>query len=161
MNSASVTTRAFKRSRPLARGAELLRENLLFTTLFAVGTLLRIVVFFTYQPALLLQRDTIAFLRQALHGSLSGLRPSLYPTVIKPALALNNLALVPFIQHAIGLAVALLLYVLLRRLGASVNLSALGVAPILLDGYQLIIEQYVLTETLFDALVVSAAAVLL
>ncbi|MGI8520102.1 MAG: hypothetical protein ACR2MC_05790 [Actinomycetota bacterium] len=161
MNSASVTTRAINRSRPLARGAALLRENLLFTTLFAVGMLLRIVVFLTYQPALLLQRDTIAFLRQALHGSLSGLRPSLYPTVIKPALALNNLALVPFIQHAIGMAVALLLYVLLRRLGASVNLSALGVAPILLDGYQLIIEQYVLTETLFDALVVSAAAVLL
>jgi len=161
VNSPSVTTRATNRSRPLARGVELLRENLLFTTLFAVGTLLRIVVFFTYQPALLLQRDTIAFLRQALHGSPSGLRPSLYPTVIKPALALNNLALVPFIQHVMGMAVALLLYVLLRRLGASVNLSALGAAPILLDGYQLIIEQYVLTETLFDALVVSAAAVLL
>jgi 4-amino-4-deoxy-L-arabinose transferase-like glycosyltransferase len=157
----SDTARGINRRRPLARGAQLLQENILFTTLFAVGTLLRIVVFFTYQPALLLQRDTIAFLRQALHGSPSGLRPSLYPTVIKPALALNNLALVPFIQHAMGMAVALLLYVLLRRLGASANLSALGAAPILLDGYQLIIEQYVLTETLFDALVVSAAAVLL
>ena len=161
VNSASVTTQAINRSRPLARGGELLRENILFTTLFVSGALLRTVVFFTYQPALLLQRDTIAFLMQALKGSASGLRPSLYPTLLKPVLALNNLALVPFIQHAMGMAIALLLYVLLRRLGASVTLAALGTAPILLDGYQLIIEQYVLTETLFEALVVSAVALLL
>jgi hypothetical protein len=157
----SDPTRGISRRRPLARGAELLQENILFTALFAVGTLLRIVVFFTYQPALLLQRDTIAFLRQALEGSASGLRPSLYPTLLKPALALNNLALVPFTQHAMGMAVALLLYVLLKRLGSRVNLAALGTAPILLDGYQLIIEQYVLTETLFDALVISSVAILL
>lgn len=161
VNQATVNTRAINRSRPLAKGAALLRENALFTTLFAVGALLRIVVFFTYQPALLLQRDTIAFLRQALKGSASGLRPSLYPTLLKPVLALNNLALVPFIQHALGLGIALLLYILLRRLGASPTFGALGAAPMLLDGYQLIIEQYVLTETLFVALVVSAVAVLL
>ena len=148
-----------RRSR--TRGAELLRLNALFATLFAAGTLLRAVVFFAYQPALLLQVDTLIYLSQARGGQVSGFRPFLYPAFLKPALRLGNLALVPFIQHALGLGIALLLYVLLKRLGAGPNLAALGTAPMLLDGYQLIIEQYVLTETLFDALVVSAMALLL
>ena len=161
MDLASVATRAISRGRSSSGVAELLRENALFATLFTVGALLRTVVFFTYQPALLLQLDTIAYLREALGGSPSDLRPSLYPTLLKPALAVNNLALVPFIQHILGLGIALLLYVLLKRLGASPNIAALGAAPMLLDGYQLIIEQYVLTESLFDALVVSSVALLL
>lgn len=158
---ASVATRAIGRGRPRARTTELIRANALFAALFAVGGLLRGIVFFAYQPALILQVDALAYLSQARGGSPSGFRPFLYPAVIEPALALNNLSLIPFIQHALGLGIGLLLYALLRRLGAGPNPAALGAAPILLDGYQLIIEQYVLTEALFDTLVVASIAVVL
>ncbi|MDQ3660163.1 MAG: hypothetical protein M3454_03710 [Actinomycetota bacterium] len=161
MDLASVATRAIGRGRSRAGIAQLISDNTLFAALFAVGGVLRAVVFFTYQPALLLQLDTLAYLSQASGGSPSGFRPFLYPVFIKPALALNNLALVPLIQHVLGLTIGLLLYVLMRRLGAGPTPAALGTAPILLDGYQLIIEQYVLTEALFDTLVVSAVALLL
>jgi hypothetical protein len=109
----------------------------------------------------LLQVDTIAYLRLAQYGSATDFRPLLYPILLKPVLALGELSLVPLLQHALGLAIALVLYVLLRRLGVGPNVSALGVAPVLLDGYQLIIEQYVLTEALFDALVVSSVTLIL
>ncbi len=158
---ASVATRTIGAGRSRTRPAQMMRDNALFAALFAVGGLLRAVVFFAYQPALLLQLDTLAYLIQARGGSPSGFRPFLYPALIKPALALHNLALIPLIQHTLGLGIGLLLYALLRRLGAQPNPAALGAAPILLDGYQLIIEQYVLTEALFATLVVSSVALVL
>ncbi|MDQ5874775.1 MAG: hypothetical protein M3526_05275, partial [Actinomycetota bacterium] len=139
MDLASVATRAISRGRSSSGVAELLRENVLFATLFTVGALLRTVVFFTYQPALLLQLDTIAYLREALGGSPSDLRPSLYPTLLKPALAVNNLALVPFVQHLGARHRADPPCLAETARGASPNTAALGAAPMLLDGYQLII----------------------
>ena len=50
----------------------------------------------------------------------------------------------------------MLLYALLVRLGVPKTWSALATAPVLLDGYQLNIEQYILTEALFELLLVSA-----
>jgi hypothetical protein len=49
----------------------------------------------------------------------------------------------------------------LRRLGVGPWGGALGAAPILLDGYQLSIEHYLLSEALFQALVVGGLALLL
>jgi hypothetical protein len=53
------------------------------------------------------------------------------------------------------------LYVLLLRLGLRPWLAALATAPLLLDAFQLLIEQFLMTETLFDLLIVGACALLL
>jgi hypothetical protein len=58
----------------------------------------------------------------------------------------------------VGASLGGLSYALLRRLGIGAYLAAAGAAPLLLDGYQLVIEHYVLSETLFEALVLVALA---
>src|SRR5204863_5578806 len=65
------------------------------------------------------------------------------------------------VQHLLGLGGALLLYLVLRRLGVRPWLAALGAAPILLDGYEVYLEQMVMAEALFVFLVVAVVAVLL
>jgi 4-amino-4-deoxy-L-arabinose transferase-like glycosyltransferase len=56
---------------------------------------------------------------------------------------------------------AIALYIVLLRLGVRPWLAALACVPILLDGYQIFIEQFILSETLFEVLAVAAFVVLL
>ena len=60
-----------------------------------------------------------------------------------------------------GLAIGVMIYVLLGRLGIRRWAAALAAAPILLDAYQLIFEEFVLAETLFAFLLVAGCAALL
>lgn len=126
--------------------------------LLAVGMLLRALVVAAYRPALMLQVDAYAYLNHAFGSELSEYRPALYPLLLRSLLVFGELALVPLLQHAVGASLAVLAYALLRRLGAGPYLAAAGAAPLLLDGYQLVIEHYLLSETLFEALVLVALA---
>ena len=133
------------------------RHHLLFLCLFAVGFALRTVAWLAYKPAILLLGDTLAYLNVAA-GEASGpsWHPILYSLLLKPALWMGSLAPVTAIQHFLGLLLAVLLYLLLIRLGARPALAALGTAPLLLDAYQINLEQHILTEALFETLFVGA-----
>lgn len=137
-----------------------LREHAPFAGLWLIALALRIMVTLAYQPALMLQRDTYIYLQTAAGGAPPGFRPALYSIVLKPAVWVGNLTVVSVSQHLLGLGVGLLTYLLLRRLGAGPWLGALGAAPVLLDAYQLDLEQYVLTETVFQTMAVGAVALL-
>jgi hypothetical protein len=136
------------------------RANWLFLALLSVGALLRAIVWFAYKPALLLQADTYTYIYQALGPLPRGPRPAVYPLILKGLFVFDRLWVVTVAQHLIGLGLAVLLYVLLRRLTVSPVVAALSMAPLLLDGYQLNIEQYVLTETFFEAMIIGAFALL-
>ena len=56
---------------------------------------------------------------------------------------------------------AVVLYVLLLRRGVSRWLAALAIAPVLLDAYQLQIEQTIMPDVWFEALIVAGLAILL
>jgi hypothetical protein len=73
----------------------------------------------------------------------------------------GNFDLVAAVQHLLGLAMAVVIYLLLLRRGLSRWLAALAIAPVLLDAYQLQIEQTVMPDTLFEALIVAGLAILL
>jgi hypothetical protein len=133
-----------------------LTSNAPFAGVIAAGTALRLIAMVAYRPVLMLQRDAYAYLNTAIDLQPSGLRPALYSALIKPFVVLDVLWVVPVFQHLIGLGIATVLYALLRRLGAGPVVGAVGVVPVLLDGYQLNIEQYLLTETLFEAFTVAA-----
>jgi hypothetical protein len=126
--------------------------------LLAAGILLRSLVVAAYRPALMLQADAYAYLNQALGSGVSEYRPPLYPVVLRSLLVFGDLALLPLVQHVMGVSLAALVYALLRRLGVGPYLAAAGAVPLLLDGYQLVIEHYVLSETLFEAFVLVALA---
>ncbi len=68
--------------------------------------------------------------------------------------------LVSFTQHVLGLATAVVLYLLMRRWNVSGRLATAATLPVLFDGMQLVLEHAVLSDVLFNFVVVSAVAVL-
>jgi hypothetical protein len=134
----------------------LLRRHWLLAILLTAGVVLRAAALIAYRPALL-YIDSIKY----LFGAYAGDDPPGYLLVLKPFLAVGNLDMVAAVQHLLGLGMAVALYLLMRRRGVPRWLAALATAPILLDGYQIQIEQTIMPDTLFEALIVTGLVALL
>jgi hypothetical protein len=132
----------------------------LFTALLAIGALLRLGAFLAYRPAILYP-DSVAYLQNSRHLVPDLTRPLGYPVLLAILPLHHDLALVPALQHLMGLGMAVLLYALLLRFGVPRWGAALATAPLLLDAYLIVIEEYILSETLFHALLVGAVVALL
>jgi len=117
--------------------------------------LLRVLTQFAYRPALF-YIDTSRYLYNA-----EGMDPVGYKGPLRAILFVANFGAVAAVQHLIGLAMAVLIYVLLLRRGVSRWLAALAIAPVLLDAYQLQTEQAIMPGTWFEALIVAGLALLL
>jgi hypothetical protein len=68
--------------------------------------------------------------------------------------------LIADVQHLLGLLTAVVVYAALRRWGVSSWVATLASLPVLFDGMQLLLEQSVMSDVLFDLLLVSGLAVL-
>jgi hypothetical protein len=134
----------------------LARQHWLLSVLLAAGLALRVLSQVAYRPALL-YIDSIKY----LFGAYPGDDPPGYEAVIKPVTWIGNVDLVVAIQHLLGLAMAVTIYLVLLRRGTPRWLSALAIAPVLLDAYQVQIEQNVMPDVMFEALVVLGVAALL
>ena len=138
-----------------------IRQHWLFGLLLVAGLALRAATQIAYQPALL-YIDSKKYLFGTQYRPWGAFDPLGYWLIIlRPMLEFTSLAGVALLQHALGIAIAVILYVLLLRLDVSRWLAALACAPILLDGYQLVAEQTIMPDALFEALVVAGLAVLL
>jgi hypothetical protein len=134
----------------------LARRHWLFTIVLTAGLVLRILAQIAYRPALLYIDST-----KYLLGAYPGDDPTGYQFAIKPVLTLGNLDEIAALQHLLGLAMAVTLYVVLLRRGAPRWLAALATAPVLLDAYQVQIEQVIMPDVMFEALIVAGVAALL
>lgn len=139
----------------LSAMARLLRQHWLATALLTAGLVLRVLAQFAYRPALF-YIDSIKYLYNAEDNDPEG-----YKAPLRAILLVGNLNTVAAIQHLLGLAMAVVIYVLLLRRGTSRWLAALAIAPILLDAYQLQNEQTIMPGTWFEALIVAGIAILL
>jgi hypothetical protein len=131
----------------------------LFGILFAAGVILRIITFRAYQPALL-YIDSLSYLTNLNTLRPTGARPIGYSVFLRPLTELGDLRVIPILQHLFGLGIAVAIYVLLLRAGARRWVAALAGTPVLLDAYQLQIEQNVLSETLFQVLLFTTLVLL-
>lgn len=137
-----------------------LRRHGLFSTLFIAGVALRVVTQFAYRPAIL-YIDSYRYLFGAFDLDPTRNQPLGYTLFIRPMLrAFDSLAVLPAVNHILGLAMAAAIYAVLLRRGARRWLAALATAPVLLDAYQLQIEQMIMSDTLFQAMLVAAFALL-
>lgn len=136
--------------------AAVLRRHWLAAVLLAAGLALRALAQFAYRPALF-YIDTTRY----LYNDAQGMDPVGYKGPLRVLLAVANFNTIAAVQHLLGLAMAVALYVLLLRRGAPRWLAALAMAPLLLDAYQIQIEQSVMPDTWFEALVVAGLAILL
>jgi hypothetical protein len=138
------------------RLAVAVRRHWLISVLLLAGLVLRVLAQVAYRPALL-YIDSLKY----LYGAWPGNDPLGYNVVLKGLLLVGNLAAVVAIQHLLGLAMGLTLYLVLSRRGVPRWLAALAAAPVLLDGYQLQIEQTIMPDVWFEACIVAGLAVLL
>jgi hypothetical protein len=143
--------------------AEVLRRHWLVGLLLAAGLVLRVVAQLGYEPALLfIDSKKYIFGTQFSTSQWGSYDPIGYTLLIlRPALMFGSLALVALVQHLLGLAMAIALYVLMLRRGVTRWLAAPAVAPVLLDAYQLNAEQTIMPDVLFEALVVAGIVLLL
>jgi hypothetical protein len=154
---AADTTGAAAATRPtrLASAGARLRQHWLAVALLAAGLVLRVLATLAYRPVLF-YIDSTKYLYNA-----EGNDPEGYKAPLRAIVFVANLDTVAAIQHLLGLAMAVVIYVLLVRRGTSRWLAALAIAPVLLDAYQLQQEQTIMPTAWFEALVVAGLAVLL
>lgn len=137
------------------------RRHWLFLALLAVGTGLRVVTQIAYRPALLFI-DSFRYLENLQELDPTKTQPIGYALLLlRPVLSIGNLATVVALQHVLGLAMGIAIYVTLVRLGSRLWIAALAAVPVLLDAYQLQIEQNIMSEALLEALVLAAVVLLL
>ena len=134
----------------------LARRHWVLVALMAAGVVLRVLAQIAYRPALF-YIDTIKYLYNAYPGS----DPVGYKAPLRAILAVGGLSTVTAVQHLLGLAMAAAIYVMLLRRGAPRWLAAIAAAPVLLDAYQIQIEQTIMPDVWFEAALVAAIAALL
>lgn len=140
---------------------EVVRRHCLFLVVACLGLALRVITQLAYRPALLFN-DSYRYLSN-LNFNPTKSQPVGYPVIVlRPMLSIfGNLASIAALQHALGLATGVALYAVLVHRGARPWVAALAATPILLDAYQLQVEQNVLAEALFQALLVAGMVLLL
>lgn len=126
-------------------------RHLPFAVLLLAGVALRVCALLAYRPALLYV-DSFRYLANVDADRIHGTDPLGYSLFLAGLLHVHDLAVVPITQHLLGLAMAGAIYALLLRRGVRAWLAALATAPVLLDTYVLQIEQLVMSDTLFIAL---------
>ena len=108
-----------------------------------------------YRPALL-YIDSAKYL-----VSSGGTAPEGYQVLLRLLDPVGGLALVAAVQHVFGLAMAIAVYALLTRRRVPRWAATLAAAPVLLDAYQLQLEQTVMPDVLFETMIAAGLVLLL
>ena len=138
------------------RAAAVARRHWLAAVLLTAGLLIRVLAQLAYRPVLF-YIDTTRY----LYNDAPGMDPAGYKGPLRAILAVANFNMVAAVQHLLGLAIAVVIYVLLLRRGCPRWLAALAMAPLLLDAYQVQVEQTVMPDVWFEAMIVAGLAILL
>jgi hypothetical protein len=145
----------------LPRARRLAGDHKLFTWAFAAGVVLRLFAILGYPGALWFWGDSFVYLGASLRPQPNLSKATGYSFFLRALLPFHSLTLVTVVQHLMGLSVAVMIYVLLRRNGVSKTWSAVATLPQLLDGYIIEDEHMIMTETLFTFLLMVAMLMLL
>jgi hypothetical protein len=126
------------------------RRHQVFLLVLAVGAGLRVLVLMAFGPAFLVKESGsyLSFLNTSLVGAA---HPAGYAVLELTPLSWfsDGLAAVVAVQHLLGMATGLIIYVLLLRWGVWRWLAAVAAIPAMWAPYQLASEHLVLPDTLF------------
>ena len=148
-----------RRAEAVRRVGATLRTHWFFALVLAVGATGRVLTMVAYGPALL-YIDSFSYLKNIGPLTTAGNEPMGYPLVLRLLLDVGNLQLVVGIQHVLGLAMGVCVYLLLLRHRVPKTLAVLASAPVLLDAYEWQIEQNILTDSLFLVLITAGLVLL-
>ncbi|WP_210414775.1 hypothetical protein [Microlunatus elymi] len=138
----------------------LIRQNWLFSIFLALGLAMRVITWLAYQPAML-YIDSFAYLNNLHTFEMGGLHPIGYELILWPLVTFgklfgSGLSFTVAVQHLVGLGMAIVMYRIARGLGARQIVAAVITLPILLDAYQLQIEQNIMSEPWSEAILLGA-----
>ncbi len=139
----------------------LARRHALFTTALGLALVPRVIAMAGFAPAALFKLDTYDYLWDAAHLTPNPVNPSGYALFLAALRPARSLVLVAGVQHLMGLAIAVMIYVVLRRRGVAAWLATAAAVPVLFDPAQLLIEQLVMADIVAMFLMIAAFAVLL
>jgi hypothetical protein len=106
--------------------------------------------------------DSFQYVSDAVTRTPDPTRPSGYGVFLTILEPLHSYAIVTILQHLLGIAVAVMIYALLRhRFGVRPWLAALAAVPVLYDGFQIQLEHLIMADVPFEFLIVLAATLLL
>ena len=156
LTPASLLARLFP-ARLRAAGA----QNRLFVLVLIPAFLLRVDTEIGYQWQSWFN-DSFEYMSDVIGLHPDVTRPAGYAVFLKILEPLHSYAAVTILQHLMGLAVGVMVYALARhRFGVRPWIAALAAVPVLYDGFQIQLEHLIVSDVLFEFLLVLATTLLL
>ncbi|MBW8485982.1 hypothetical protein [Actinomadura parmotrematis] len=147
--------------RSFRRAGAALRPHAPFLVALAGAALLRWTALRAYPGVLWFTGDSYFYIGYAMRLSPSAGKSVGYPMLLRLLEPWHSLVLVAAVQHLLGLATAVLGYLLLRRARVPGALATLALLPVLYDAYQVELEHLLMSETAYTFLLAAGLALLL
>ena len=148
----------------LMKGLQAIRafpgHNRIFTVALLLAAAVRVVTMLAFRPAIWFGGDSATYVAVALRHKPDVTRVSGYGLFLAILRPFHSFILVVGVQHVLGLLMGLAIYVLLRqRFGLPGWGATLAAVPVLFDAYQIQLEHEILSDVVFESLVVAAVVV--
>jgi len=130
-----------------------------FAIVLAAAVVVRIIVVLGYPPIFWFN-DSYTYVYDAVTHIPDRVRPNGYPFLIDLLLPLHSAYPLAVLQAAMGVAMGVIIYALLRHRGLPWWGAILPTLPVLFDSYQLHLEHMVTADTLFIFLATAAIVML-
>ena len=137
------------------------RRHWLFGLLLACAVALRVLVMLAFRPIMWFGGDSASYLATGLRLVPDPSRVGGYGFLLWMLRPLHSLALVAAVQHLMGIAIGVLIYLLARRHGLPAWVATLAAIPVLFDAYELQLEADAEPDIPFGFLVMIALYLLL
>jgi hypothetical protein len=145
----------------MPRMRHLAREHWTFLIALAGAIVVRVLCMLAFAPIIWFGGDSASYLSTALRLTPDPSRVGGYGFVLFALRPLHSFAAVAAVQHVMGLAIGVLVYLLVRRYGLPGWAGTLAALPVFFDAYQLQLEQDVVPDITFAFLVVLAVFLVL
>ncbi len=137
------------------------RRHWLFGLALTGAVVLRILVMLAFRPVIWFGGDSASYLATALRLTPDPSRVGGYAILLLVLRPLHSFALVAAVQHLMGIAMAVLIYLLARRYGLPAWGATLATVPVLFDSSQLQLEHDIVPDISFGLLVLIALYLML
>jgi len=137
------------------------RRHWLFGLVLVAALVLRILVALAFRPIMWFGGDSASYLATGLRLIPDPSRVGGYGFMLWMLKPLHSFALVAAVQHLMGLAMGVLIYLLARRFGLPAWAATLATIPVLFDAYELQLESDAVPDIPFGFLVLLALYLLL